>query len=27
MLDLIMSAIGLAFIALTVGYAFACERL
>jgi len=27
MLDLVMLAIGLAFFALTVGYAFACERL
>jgi hypothetical protein len=27
MLDLVMLAIGLAFFALTVGYAFACDRL
>jgi hypothetical protein len=27
MLDLVMLALGLAFFALTVGYAFACERL
>jgi len=27
MLDLVMLAIGLAFFALTVGYAFACERM
>ena len=27
MLDLIMLAIGLGFFALSVGYAYACERL
>jgi hypothetical protein len=27
MLDVIMLALGLAFFALTVGYAFACDRL
>jgi hypothetical protein len=27
MLDIIMLALGLAFFALTVGYAFACDRL
>jgi len=27
MLDLIMMAIGLGFFVLTVGYAFACDRL
>jgi hypothetical protein len=27
MLDVIMLAIGLAFFALSVGYAYACERL
>jgi hypothetical protein len=27
MLDLIMLALGLGFFALTVGYAFACDRL
>jgi hypothetical protein len=27
MLDLVMLAIGLAFFALTVGYAYACDRL
>jgi len=27
MLDLVMLALGLAFFALTVGYAFACDRL
>jgi hypothetical protein len=27
MLDLVMLAIGLGFFALTVGYAFACDRL
>jgi hypothetical protein len=27
MLDLLMVAIGLAFFALSVGYAYACERL
>jgi hypothetical protein len=27
MLDLIMLAIGLGFFALTVGYAYACDRL
>jgi hypothetical protein len=27
MLDLLMLAIGLAFFALTIGYAYACERL
>jgi hypothetical protein len=27
MLDVIMLAIGLAFFALSIGYAYACERL
>jgi len=27
MLDLVMLAIGLGFFALSVGYAYACERL
>jgi hypothetical protein len=27
MMDVIMLALGLAFFALTVGYAFACDRL
>jgi len=27
MLDIIMLAIGLGFFALSIGYAFACERL
>jgi len=27
MLDVIMLALGLAFFALSVGYAFACDRL
>jgi hypothetical protein len=27
MLDLLMLALGLGFFALTVGYAYACERL
>jgi len=27
MLDLVMLAIGFAFFALSVGYAYACERL
>jgi len=27
MLDLVMLAIGLGFFALTVGYAFVCDRL
>jgi hypothetical protein len=27
MLDLVMLALGLGFFALTVGYAFACDRL
>jgi len=27
MLDLVMLAIGLGFFALTVGYAYACDRL
>ena len=27
MLDLVMLALGLGFFALTVGYAYACERL
>jgi hypothetical protein len=27
MMDIIMLALGLAFFALTVGYAFACDRL
>jgi len=27
MLDLIVVAIGLGFFALTIGYAFACDRL
>jgi hypothetical protein len=27
MLDLVMLAIGLCFFALSVGYAYACERL
>jgi hypothetical protein len=27
MLDLIMLAIGLAFFALTIGYAYVCDRL
>jgi len=27
MLDLLMLAVGLAFFALSVGYAYACERL
>jgi len=27
MMDLIMLAIGLGFFALSIGYAFACERL
>jgi hypothetical protein len=27
MLDILMLALGLAFFALTVGYAFACDRL
>jgi hypothetical protein len=27
MMDLIMLGLGLAFFALTVGYAFACDRL
>jgi hypothetical protein len=27
MLDLVMLALALAFFALTVGYAFACDRL
>jgi hypothetical protein len=27
MLDIVMLAIGLGFFALTVGYAFACDRL
>jgi len=27
MLDLILLALGLGFFALTVGYAFACDRL
>jgi hypothetical protein len=27
MLDLVMLAIGLGFFVLTVGYAFACDRL
>jgi hypothetical protein len=27
MFDVVMLAIGLAFFALTVGYAFACDRL
>jgi len=27
MLDIIMLAVGLGFFALSIGYAFACERL
>jgi SNF family Na+-dependent transporter len=27
MLDIVMLALGLAFFALSVGYAYACERL
>jgi hypothetical protein len=27
MLDIVMLALGLAFFALSVGYAFACDRL